>query len=138
MTPEIFRNEFQYNKFRNEKCEWCGNSREQIRWGKIVECPNRPKLANKYNNMGVADIISDEESTYFKLLNEAETKLPQIVKKLGGIIDAKMLVKLQTTYGYEPDIVSTIMDIEIEKLMPEYETEMDVHRSKSRNKKFQK
>jgi len=115
-------------KFLHEKCEWCCQSRIQIRWGDNPKCGSRPKEANG----SIAETLKDEETSYFALLERGKDDIPAMVKrKFGGTVSAEALFYCQTTLGYEPDIVSGIMDIDIEKMMPQYEVLMNEHRGKS-------
>lgn len=116
-------------KFANERCEWCGLNRDQIRWNDDdPRCKNRPKTANR----SIAEVLNDEETTFFALLERGKDTIPQLInRKYNGIVTAESLFFCQTTLGYEPDIVSGIMDIDIEPMMAEYERLMNIHRSKS-------
>lgn len=68
----------------------------------------------------------------YSLLDAGSGKLPKILrKKFNGVVSAEALVYFQTSLGYEPDIVSALLNIEIEPFMAEYDALMKVHQSKS-------
>ena len=121
--------DYTYNKLKNEKCEWCGRSRRSIRFDELpAACSARPKEAN----LSIAETLRNEETNYFALLERGKEAIPQLInRKFKGKVSAEVLFYCQTTLGYEPDIVSAIMDVDIEQFMPGYETLMDGHRAKS-------
>lgn len=109
-------------------CTRCHKSRVQIRWDdESPECANWIKI-------NIAEVIESEEEKYFSLISKWENILPDIIKtRYNNQISGKMLFELQSTHGVNPDLVSTILDIDIEKYMPEFEECMDSHKSKSGN-----
>lgn len=133
-TPIHNTTQEHYDYCKDAVCVNCGQSRLEIRWGDGNPfCSNAQKLNN------ISDTIKSEENLYFELLNSASIKLPKIIKeKFNDKIDAKTLVTLQTTYGYEVDIVAGILDIDIEPMMLDYEYHMAIHKENSKNKNLPK
>lgn len=126
--------DFQLRKFKQDRCEWCGRSREEIRWdSNLPSCSERPVSENRFFGMTTGEVIHSEEESYFALIERAKNGSIQRVldKKFNGELTAKALFYVQNTLGYEPDIVSLVLDLEVEDLMVEYESLMDAHRRKS-------
>lgn len=121
---DIF-NEVAYNEFVSEQCYYCGRSRTEVRFGsEPPEC----------KNLNISQTILDEELKTYALLNNSAELIPAILnKKFNSTLSADALIYLQTTAGISPDIVSTILNIDIECFMARYEELMCIHRSKSGN-----
>ena len=120
---------FATETFSNEKCKWCGRSRRDVRWDSLpAQCGARPTTANQ----GIADVIHDEEKRMYALLDAGPEKLQSVLsQKFGGSLSSAALFHFQTSLGYEPDIVSTLLDLDIENLMPGYDELMALHKTKS-------
>jgi hypothetical protein len=114
--------------FKAEECYWCGRSRSDVRWSdESPECSAHP-------NLDVVKTIYDEEVKTYALLNSGEELIPKILdSKFDGKLSSEALIFLQTTHGFSPDIVSTILDIDVEQYMNKYEELMNIHKSKSGN-----
>lgn len=116
-------------KFQNEKCEWCNQSRREIRFGSgSPNCKSRPTAANA----SIEEALTGEEVRYFALLESASDIIPKVINaKFAGNISPEALIYCQTTLGYEPDIVAGVMDVDTERMMPRYEELMNEHRDNS-------
>lgn len=134
MDSDTFHSQTRYEKMRDEECEWCGRSRREIRFDSLpAHCESRPQSANE----SISWNLHEEEKKMFALLEAGPEKLQKVLReKFDSVISADALFYFQTSLGYEPDIVSTLLDVEVEKFMEDYDRLMAEHKAKSG--KFQK
>ena len=108
---------------RGSKCQWCGRSREDVRYDALPpECASRPAIPD------IEESIMSEEERAFDLLDRAATGVPKLVERHG--MSGKTLAMLHHTHGFDPETVSGIVDVPPE-LLAEYHVEMDKERERS-------
>lgn len=111
---------------RTSRCVWCGESREEIRYGEGSGiCLERPQDANAE----VSATIRLEEEKYFVTLKKAEYVVRNALSKQE--MSGKLLAVLHHTYGFDPEVVGGIVDVP-ESMIREYNYEMDKERQRSR------
>lgn len=112
------------NSSRASVCQWCGRSREDVRWDDIdPQCQSRPLLKS------VEDVILEEECKAFSLLEKASIHIPKIVSKLG--LSGETLAVLHHTHGYDPETVAGCVDLSSENIK-DYHEHMENQRNQSR------
>jgi hypothetical protein len=110
--------------WRDCKCEWCGRSRELVRWDDLPpQCQNRPELPD------IKDTIQGEEEKAFALFNKAAHEVPKIVAKLG--MSGETLAILYHTHGYDPETVDGVVPVP-PQMLSDYYAAMDAERTRSR------
>lgn len=112
---------FFLDRRRDCKCRRCGRSRELVRWDELPpRCQNEPDIAG---------VILREEEKAFGLIEKATSEVPKLVAKLG--MSGQTLAVLHHTHGYDPEIVSGVMDVP-KQMLTEYNSAMETERERSR------
>jgi hypothetical protein len=110
--------------WRNCECQWCGRSRELVRWDDLpAQCQKRPELPD------IADTIRGEEEKAFALLDKATREVLRLVAKLG--MSGETLAVLHHTHGYDPETVDGVVSVP-PQIMADYHTAMETERDRSR------
>jgi hypothetical protein len=115
------------DRIRYEACIDCGRSRYDVRWddlpGQCLSADARPSIQS---------VVYREEANFLEKLEEAQNVIPDILKKkFSGELTSESLFYLQSTTGYNPDIVAMFVEQNLEPLMPGFDALMDEHKRKS-------
>ncbi len=115
---------------RCSTCAFCGRSREEVRYDDLPgKCQNIP--INAYKDIQLT--IHEEELLYFQLLERGETEIPKLVEKHG--LSAETLFLLRGTHGYDVEVVSSVLGVDIDKdMVADYEALMDLERETCRKR----
>lgn len=109
---------------RESACQWCGRTREQVRWDEMLpECAKRPQLPE------IENVILGEELKAFSLIARAEKDVPNLVAKLG--MNGETLAVLHHTHGYDPETVASIVTVP-PQILADYHAAMETERARSR------
>jgi len=93
----------------------------------------RKRNFHRHDIGAVRKILLSEEAKYFKMLDNAEHKLPLLIKRYkSDKITPKILFELHTTHGYDPSIVESVVGDIPSSIHDEYIKLMDDHRRKSK------
>lgn len=115
---------------RTARCVQCERSREQVRWDELpAHCAGPYSSMLARGKEKAESILMDEEKNYSRLIDSAKDMVPRFIAKMG--INGKTLAILHHTHGYEPEVVAGIVDVDRQSMI-DYESEMEIERSRSR------
>lgn len=128
------------NNTREAVCKNCGLNREQVRYGENYERlfnqkASSPKCSKAKNPFIITDIIRIEELRYDSWYNKGKEVLDrELLKGING----ENLASIHETFGYSPDDITDIFELQIDETIKlEYEEAFQKRREmgKAGNKK---
>lgn len=112
---------------RHSRCIWCNRSRQDVRYDDLPPtCEHRPATADD----PIEKSILEEELLADDLRQRSTAQILKLTQ--GTAMSGQLLATLHGTYGFDPEIVATVLGNIDEKHITDYHKARELERERSK------